>query len=240
MDAASYGERWAPIYDEVHAERDPADAVALLADLAGSGPALELGIGSGRVAIPLAARGVTVHGVDSSPAMVECMRAKPGGDAIEVTIGDLAELPVTEAYPLIYVPFNTLFALTSQEAQARCFQRVGEQLAPGGRFVVETFVPDLGRYSRGQNLSVREVADDAATIEASQHDPVAQRIRTQHTRLTATGVQLYPIELRYAWPSELDLMARLAGLALETRFGGWRREPFTAASTSAVSVYRRP
>lgn len=138
------------------------------------------------------------------------------------------------------MPFNTLFALTSQEAQTRCFERVGQQLAPGGRFVVETFVPDLGRYSRGQNLYVRELADDAVAIEASQHDPVAQRIRTQYTRLTATGVRLYPIELRYAWPSELDLMARLAGLALEARFGGWRREPFTVASTTAVSVYRRP
>jgi hypothetical protein len=171
--------------------------------------------------------------------MVERLRAKPGGDAIEVTIGDFAELPVTGAYPLIYVPFNTIFALPSQQAQVRCFQRVGEQLTAGGRFVVEAFIPDLGRFTRGQSLQVRDLSDDALVLEAAQHDPVAQRVRAQHARLTESGVQLYPMELRYAWPSELDLMARIAGLALEERWGGWRREPFTAASTIAVSVYRR-
>jgi SAM-dependent methyltransferase len=234
----TYGDRIAGVYDALMAHLpDPGDCVDRLAELAGPGPALELGIGTGRVALPLAARGVAVHGIDASPAMVERLRAKPGGEAIPVTFGDFADVPVEGRYRLVYVVFNTFFALLTQEDQVRCFAAVAGRLAPGGAFLLAGFVPDPTLYSGGQSVRTTEVGLDRARLDLARHDPVAQRVDFQHVVLTEGGLRLYPGSIRYAWPSELDLMARLAGLRLRERWGGWRREPFGADSGQHVSVY---
>ncbi len=241
FDATTYGERIAEVYDEQHAERfDVPATVDVLASLAGDGPALELAIGTGRVALPLAASGVRVEGIDISPAMVAKLRAKPGGEAIRVTMGDFADVGVEGEFRLIYLVFNTFFALLTQEAQVRCFARVAAHLAPDGVFVVEGFVPDTRLYGpRGTRVWPIEVGVDRVTIDVGRLDAVAQRVDATQVVLTEDGVKLYPIALRYAWPSELDLMARLAGLGLKHRWAGWHREPFGPESTMHISVYGR-
>jgi SAM-dependent methyltransferase len=237
-DAAVYGERFAGVYDNWHPGYDEA-AIAALAELAGGGRALELGIGTGRIALPLAARGVEVHGIDVSPSMVGKLRAKPGGEAIPVMIGDMADISVHGAFSLIYVAFNTFFGLITQEAQVRCFRSVAEHLAEGGVFLIEAFVPDPARFVRGQNTETLRVGLDEVVLTATRHDPAQQRVMSQHVVITESGTRLYPVEIRYAWPAELDLMAQLAGLRLRERWGGWRREPFTGASRQHVSLYER-
>jgi SAM-dependent methyltransferase len=238
-DPAFYGKRWADVYDEHHAWLDPAAAVEFLAGLAGDGRVLELAIGTGRVALPLAGRGITVEGVDASEAMVARLRAKPGGDAIPVVIGDMAQVPVTGAFRLVYLVFNTLFGLLSQARQADCFRNVARVLGPGGVFVIECFVPDLARFDRGQRIRAREVTEDSATIEVSRHDAVLQRVNTQIVTLDGQGMSLRPVALRYAWPTELDLMAEAAGLRLAERYGDWDRRPFDSLSSNHISVYQR-
>ncbi len=239
-DAATYGDRIADAYDELFAGVFDVEAmVDLLADLAGGGPALELGIGTGRVALPLRARGVEVHGIDASAAMVAKLRAKPDGEDVPVTIGNFVDLPVAGRYALVYIPFNTFFALPTQEEQVRCFAAVADHLIDGGRFLIDAFVPDPGRYRRGQNLEVQRIDADSLHLLAAEHDPVGQRLVSHRILMTSAGVRLFPVNLRYAWPAELDLMARLAGLRLEHRWGGWRRQPFAAESTTHLSVYRR-
>ena len=234
----TYGDRIAGVYDTMMTVLpDPADCADRLAELAGPGPALELGVGTGRVALPLAARGVEVHGIDASAAMVEGLRAKPGGDAVTVTLGDFAGVPVEGSYPLVYVVFNTFFSLLTQDQQVGCFAAVAGRLAPGGAFVLTGFVPDPTLYSGGQSVRTTELGLDLVRLDAARHDPVAQRVDFQHVVLSGDGIRLYPGAVRYAWPSELDLMARLAGLRLRERWGGWRREPFGAASGGHVSVY---
>jgi SAM-dependent methyltransferase len=240
-DAATYGDRIADVYDQrVAARGDTEDAVAFLAEHAGGGPVLELGVGTGRLALPLAARGLEVHGIDASERMVARLRGKPGGARLPVTIDDFTEVPVAGRFRLVFVAFNTFFALSGQEAQVRCMAAVADRLQPGGAFVLEAFVPDLTRFDHGQQVSVTELGLDRVRLDLARHDPVTQRVDTQHVELALGGGRWDPVRLRYAWPAELDLMARLAGLALEDRWGGWRREPFTAASTQHVSVYRRP
>jgi SAM-dependent methyltransferase len=235
----SFGRDSAEIYDDVP-RGDEEAAVAFLERLAGDGPALELAIGTGRIALPLAARGVRVDGIDLSPDMVARLREKPGGEAIAVTMGDFAEVPVEGSYLLIYVVFNTLFNLLSQERQVRCFCNVAAHLAAGGAFVVEAFVPTfLTRLRDDQYVDAEAVEVDSVWLDVGRHDPVAQRLDETHVHLTRDGVRLYPIVTRYAWPSELDLMARIAGLGLKERWGGWGREPFTSTSTLHVSVYGR-
>jgi SAM-dependent methyltransferase len=237
---ATYGDRIADTYDELYAETLDTDrAVEALAELAGGGPVLELAIGTGRLALPLAERGLEVHGIDVSERMVARLRAKPGGDAIPVTMGDFAEVPVEREFALIFVAFNTLFGLLTQEDQVRCFVNVAKHLAEGGVFVVEAFVPDLARFDRGQRTQVTQVDANRVMFDASRHDPVEQRIDSQHVVISEDGTRLYPVSIRYAFPSELDLMARLAGLELRERWGGWTREPFTAESGRHVSVYAR-
>ena len=234
----TYGDRIAGVYDAMMTVLpDPADCADRLAELAGPGPALELGVGTGRVALPLAARGVEVHGIDASAAMVERLRAKPGGDAVTVTLGDFAGVPVEGSYPLVYVVFNTFFSLLTQDQQVGCFAAVADRLAPGGAFVLTAFVPDLTMFSGGQSVRATHLGLEQVRLDAARHDPVTQRVDFQHVLVTGDGVRLYPGAVRYAWPSELDLMARLAGLRLRERWGGWRREPFDAASGLHVSVY---
>ncbi len=235
----SFGEDVAERYDDVQ-RGDELAAVALLEQLAGGGAALELAIGTGRIALPLAARGIHVHGVDISPAMVARLRRKPGGDQIPVTMGDFADVPVPGSFRLIYVVFNTLFNLLTQEAQVRCFENVAAHLTDDGSFVVEAFVPAfLTRLRDDQYVDAEAISVDEVRLDVGRHDPVTQRLYESHVSLTAHGVRLNPIVTRYAWPSELDLMARLAGLRLRGRWAGWHREPFTAASRAHVSVYGR-
>jgi SAM-dependent methyltransferase len=238
--SATYGDAIADVYDQgLDLPSDTEEAVAFLAAKARGGRVLELGIGTGRIALPLAARGLEVHGIDASERMVERLRAKPGGADIPVTIADFAEVGVPGSFALVLVVFNTFFALLSQEDQVRCFAGVAARLAPGGAFVIEAFVPDPGRFDNGQRVETRRVGVDEVFLEASMHDPVQQRVRAQHVILDQRGARFYPVRLRYAWPAELDLMARLAGLALTERYSGWRGEPFTATSARHVSVYRR-
>jgi SAM-dependent methyltransferase len=232
----TYGERIAGIYDELYADYDPA-AIAALHRLAGGKRALELGIGTGRIALPLQQTGVEVHGIDASEAMVARLRLKPGGDALPVTMGDFAEVAVEGQYALIYVLFNTFYALLTQEDQLRCFCNVARHLAPQGVFVIEAFVPDLARYTRLQSTSVIYLDNDRLQLDASRLDPLAQHITSQHIMLTEQGVQLYPVKLRYVWPSEMDLMARLAGLQLRQRWGDWQGGVFSAQSGKHISIY---
>jgi SAM-dependent methyltransferase len=234
----TYGERVADVYDEWYKSIDTADEIALLTELARGGRALELGIGTGRIAIPLAARGVEVHGIDASPAMVEQLRAKPGGNAIPVTIGDMADVPVDGEFALVFVVFNTFFQLYSQEAQVRCFANVAEHLRPGGRFLIHAFVADPSRVESGQDVSVKEASLDRVRLDATIYDAAEQRIDTTQVRITEAGIRLVHAKLRFANPPELDLMARLAGLTLEDRWAGFDRRPFTGASAVQVSVYR--
>lgn len=236
----AYGDAWADIYDQVHHDTigTPGPAqLDLLASLAHGGRALELGIGTGRVAIPLTERGVTVEGVDASAAMVARLRAKPGGRDLPVGIADMAEVVPPGPFRLAYIVFNTIFGLLSQDRQVACFATVARALEPGGTFLLECFVPDLRRYERGQAVGATPVETGKVCISASIHDSVDQRVHTSQVMVGPGGVSIRPIEIRYAWPSELDLMATLAGLRLRGRWGGWSHEPFTASSTKHITVY---
>ena len=235
----SFGEDVAQMYRDIQ-RGDERAAVAFLASLAGPGPALELAIGTGRIALPLAARGIRVDGVDLSPAMVAQLRAKPGGDQLAVTIGDFAEVPVPGTYRLIFVVWNTLFNLLTQDDQVRCFANVAAHLTTDGAFVVEAFVPAfLYRLRHQQYVEAEAIEVDEVRLDVLRHDAATQRLEESHVSLSRAGVRLNPVVQRYAWPSELDLMARLAGLRLQGRWGGWDREPFTSSSSVHVSVYGR-
>jgi SAM-dependent methyltransferase len=237
--ALCFGPDVAARYDD-HLRGDEAAAAAFLSALAGGQRALELAIGTGRIALPLAARGVPVHGVDLSPPMVARLRRKPGGDRLPVTIGDFADVPVPGRFRLVYVVYNTLFNLLTQDEQVRCFENVAAHLTDDGAFVVEAFVPAyLHRLRDDQYVDAEAVGVDQVRLDVARHDPVTQRLHENHVTLTAGGIRLNPIVTRYAWPSELDLMARIAGLRLRDRWAGWEREPFTAASRAHVSVYGR-
>lgn len=239
-DPTEYGLRIAADYDAIYGDALDTDAaVERLAELVGEGGVLELGIGTGRLAIPLAELGLRVHGVDASEAMLARLAAKAGGAAIPVTVGDFTDVSVEGSFTLVVLAFNTIFALPTQDAQVRCFENAARHLSSGGRFVVEAWVPDVGRFSRGGGLWPRAVGTDRVVLEAATHDPVEQRMWTTQVHFMHEGVRLYPANHRYAWPAELDLMARVAGLHLENRWGDWRRSPFTSESTTHVSVYRR-
>jgi SAM-dependent methyltransferase len=183
---------------------------------------------------------VRVDGIDISPAMVARLRAKPGGDRISVTIGDFADVDVPGTYRLAFVVFNTLFNLLTQDDQVRCFENVAAHLTEDGAFVVEAFVPAfLFRLRNHQYVDAEAVGVDGVRLDVGRHDAVAQRLDESHLSLSAAGVSVNPIVTRYAWPSELDLMARIAGLRLKGRWAGWNREPFTSTSDAHVSVYGR-
>jgi hypothetical protein len=232
--AARYDESLAPMFDP--AVVDP--AVELLAELAGDGGALELGIGTGRLALPLSDRGVRVAGIDSSPAMVERLRAKPGSDRIKVEIGDFSSTRVDGEFALVYLVFNTIFNLVTQDAQVACFENAAAQLASGGRFVIETMIPELQSLPLGQTIVPFRA--DAGGLGFDVYDVVTQRFSSQHYTIENGGITSSPYEFRYTWPAELDLMARIAGMEREHRWANWRREPFTNVSRSHVSVWRKP
>jgi SAM-dependent methyltransferase len=238
-DNATYGDRLAEVYDEFTqiSPKQTQTAVETLATLASGGRVLELGIGTGRVAVPLAGLGLSVHGIDASTKMLDELRRKPGGESITVTVGDFSEVAVDGRFHLVYVVFNTFFVLLSQEAQLRCFANVAAHLEPGGVFAIEAFVPDLSRYLRNQNVSVGKIGIDEVRLDVTVHDPLHQRVECQHVVVANGSTRIYPIQIRYAWPSELDLMARLAGLRLKERWGNWQRSPFSSSDTTHISLY---
>ena len=236
----TFGELNAEEYDLLHNPGTTDAAVDLLAEFALQGRTLELAIGTGRVALPLAARGCRIEGIEASPLMVEKLREKPGGHAIPVTIGDMSEVRAEGTFDFIFLIFNTLFNLTSQDAQVKCFHNAAAMLAPGGAFLVEAFVPDLTQFHDHRSVKPRHVGFSSLALEAAVHDPTTQRIDYQVLRVTAEGTRLTPLPMRYAWPQETDLMAQLAGLELENRWGGWDKSAFTADSRMHISVYRKP
>lgn len=241
FDASAYGASGiADEYDELCAgELDTEGAVECLFQLAGTGPVLELGVGTGRLALPLVERGLEVHGIDGSPAMVGKLRAKPGGDRIPVAVGDFAHTHAGGGFSLVVLAFNTIFALPNQEAQVDCFANAARHLGEGGRFVVEAWVPDLGAFRHDRLVRPRIRRPDMVSIETADVDTVEQMMRTTQAVFSEGSVRLYPAEHRYAWPAELDLMARIAGLDREARWADWRRSRFTSGSPTHVSVYRR-
>ena len=239
-----FGERVAARYDEsTGAEFDAAvieATVDFLASLAGDGAALELGIGTGRIALPLARHGVPVHGIDLSQAMVERLRAKPGGAEIPVAIGDFASTRVDGTFSLAYLVFNTIMNLTTQDAQVACFENVAAHLEPGGCFVIEVGVPDLRRLAPGKT-TVMFSFHGPQRFGFDEYEVVEQGLVSHHYAPAGDGsVRVSSIPFRYVWPSELDLMARLAGMTLRERWSSWRREPFTAESRKHVSVWEKP
>ena len=235
----SFGEEVARTCRDVQRGNE-VSAVAVLEQLAGSGPALELAIGTGRIALPLAARGLRVDGIDISPAMVDQLRAQPGGDQLSVTIGDFADVPVTGAYSLIFVVWNTFFNLLSQEEQVRCFENVAAHLTDEGSFVIEAYVPTfLYQLRNHQYVDAEAIEVDEVRLDLLRHDAATQMLEESHVTLSPAGIRLNPVVQRYAWPCELDLMARIAGLRLKERWGGWERERFHSSSRAHVSVYGR-
>ena len=236
----SFDEPNAARYDDLAQRGDEEAAVAFLHGMAGSGRALELGIGTGRLALPLAARGVVVDGIDLSEPMVARLRAKPGGDRLDVTIGDFADVGVSGRYRLVYVAFNSFFNLLSQDEQVRCFENVAAHLTDDGAFVIEAFVPTfLVRLEHDQYVHAEGIKVDGVRLDVLRHDGATQMIEENHVSLSAAGLHFNPVVQRYAWPAELDLMARIAGLRLGERWSGWSREPFTLTSDVHVSVYVR-
>jgi hypothetical protein len=238
-DEGYFGERVAARYDQQSGGMfDPAvvgPAVELLAELAGDGAALEFAIGTGRIALPLAERGVPVKGIDNSEAMLARLRAKPGAERIDAQAGDMASTRVEGMFSLVYLVFNTIFNLVTQDGQVACFENAAAHLSSGGRFVIEARVPELQRLPPGQTVLPWRADPDGMSYYV--YDTVTQRLSGQHYHFVEGRVQPSPTEMRYAWPAELDLMARLAGLRLEHRWAGWGREPFRALSPAHVSVY---
>ena len=238
-DKGYFGAEVASTYDEHSGAMFDPDVVGpaadTLAELAGDGAALEFAVGTGRIALPLAERGVRVAGIDNSDAMLARLREKPGAERIEAIAGDMAATRVDGQFSLVYLVFNTIFNLVAQEAQVACFENAARHLRNGGRFVIEARVPELQRLPLGQTMLPWRADPDAMSFYV--YDVVTQRLSGRHYYFTDGQVQPSPIEMRYAWPAELDLMARLAGMRLEDRWGGWSREPFTALSPSHVSVY---
>jgi SAM-dependent methyltransferase len=231
--ASSYEAKWPELFQP--AAIDP--VVDFLAGLAGAGAALELGIGTGRIALPLARRGVRVHGIDLSPDMVAELRARPGAEAVGVTVGDFATTRVGGSFRLAYLVRNTIMNLTSQDDQVACFQNVAAHLEVGGHFVIEVRVPALRRLPPGE--TVRAFTVTPAHLGFEEYDVATQIAFSHHWWVTEGEVETLSAPFRYVWPSELDLMARIAGMRLRERWSGWRREPFTSDSGQHVSVWEK-
>jgi len=241
-DDGYFDEAVAARYDESSADMfDPAvvdPAVDLLVQLAGEGRALELGIGTGRIAVPLAQRGVPVHGIEMSKAMVARLRAKPGADEIGVTIGDFATTTVEGTFAVAYLVFNTIGNLTTQAAQVACFRNVAAHLEPGGCFLIEVGIPELRRLPPGETLRAFYVSETRWGLD--EYDVAAQGLTSHHFEIVDGNLRRLSVPFRYVWPSELDLMAQLAGMRLRERWSGWQREPYTSESTKHFSVWEKP
>lgn len=237
---STFGELNAEDYDALHNPGSTDETVRFISDLNLSGAdILELAIGTGRIALPLTAHGYKVSGIEGSPEMVAKLREKPGGEDIPVVIGDMADAAIDGTFDHAFLVFNTLFNLQSQKEQARCFANTAKRLNPGGSFLIEAFVPDMSGFHDNTRVSARNFSRNSVWLDAVQHDPVRQLLEFQRIRITESGTKLVPLRLRYAWPAEIDLMAQLAGLKLEGRWGGWTREPFSSRSRSHISLYRK-
>ena len=241
-DDGYFDDRVAARYDESAAEMfDPAvvePVVDFLAELAGAGRALELGVGTGRIALPLARRGVPVRGIELSKAMVERLRAKPGGRDIAVTVGDFATTTVDGRFAVAYLVFNTISNLTTQAAQVACFRNVAAHLEPGGCFVVEVGIPELQRLPPGETVRAFHVSETSCGFD--EYDVAAQGLTSHHFEIVDGQAERVSVPFRYTWPAELDLMAELAGMSLRERWSGWKHEPFTSDSRKHVSVWETP
>ncbi|TDB85809.1 class I SAM-dependent methyltransferase [Actinomadura sp. KC216] len=250
---ADYGDRLADVYDDwvvrLQDEGDAELAAKFLGELARRGrgegePLLELGIGSGRVALPLAANGLQVTGIEASQKMIDLLKARPGGDRITVVAGDMADVDVPGTYEVVFVVFNTFLLLPSQEEQLRCFTNVAKRLRPGGAFVVQAFIPNPGLYdfgaTTGERMEVARRDEGVLYLGMRQHDKVAQLMWPRYTLESGDGERTYDVKYRYVWPSEFDLMALNAGLVIESRSADWSGAEFTAESESHVTVYRKP
>jgi len=241
-DDGYFDERVAARYDESAAEMfdsaivDP--VVDFLVEIAGNGRALELGIGTGRIALPLAQRGVPVHGIELSKAMAATLRAKPGGEDIGVTIGDFSRASVDGTFSVAYLVFNTIMNLTTQAAQVACFRNVAAHLDAGGCFVIEVGVPELQRLPPGETIRAFHVSETRWGLD--EYDVARQGLTSHHFEIVDGRLERFSVPFRYAWPAELDLMAELAGMRLRERWSGWRREPFTSDSRKHVSVWEKP
>lgn len=237
-----FDERVAARYDESAAEMfDPAvisPTVDFLAVLAGQGRALELGIGTGRIAIPLAQRSVRVHGIDMSEAMVARLRAKPGSEGIDVTVGDFATTVVGESFSVAYLVFNTIMNLTTQQAQVACFRNVAAQLEPGGCFVIEVALPELQRLPPGESVRPFKISENRLGFD--EYNIEEQGLISHHFEMVEDRWERLSMPFRYVWPAELDLMAQLAGMRRRERWSGWNREPFTSDSHRLLAVWELP
>jgi SAM-dependent methyltransferase len=221
--------------DQLRGDEDA--AASLLAELAGSGPALELAIGTGRIALPLGARGIRVDGIELSQPMVDQLRQKPGGADLDVRIGDMSTVSMDRTYPLVYLVFNTIFNVQTQDGQIECFRNAARHLDEDGVFLIEAAVPDA--WLPSDRYAVPEkVTGDGVTLDVCMYDPITQILHENHVTITESGIHMAPIACRLAWPSELDLMARIAGLELAERWGGWEKQPYTGRGMH-VSVYRK-
>jgi SAM-dependent methyltransferase len=238
--SASDYDHVAPYYDDLtSALPDTAQTVDFLAEHAGAGRVLELGVGTGRVACPLSLRGFDVTGLDNSAGMLTRLRSRSDGAKVHVVLGSFTEMPVEGRFDLIYSVFNSLFCALTQDEQLRAIQLAAEHLAEDGTLVIETDLPDLARSdSAGRTLNTGGVERNRVFIEAAMHDAATQRIRTQTIIVSEQGIQMFPVMLRYFWPSELDLMAKLAGLRLVRRYSGWDKSPFTRDSSRQISVFQ--
>ncbi|MBA2367124.1 MAG: class I SAM-dependent methyltransferase [Actinobacteria bacterium] len=243
-DDGYFDEHVAARYDEsgeIAEMFDPAvvdPVIDFLVEIAGSGRALELGIGTGRIALPLRRRGVPVHGIELSKAMAARLRSKPGSEEIGVTIGDFATTTVDGTFSVAYLVFNTILNLTTQAAQIQCFRNVAAHLEPGGCFVIEVGVPELQRLPPGETIRAFHVSETSWGLD--EYDVAMQGLTSHHFEIVDGRVAQNSVPFRYAWPSELDLMAQLAGMKLRERWSGWKREPFTSDSRKHVSVWEKP
>lgn len=233
---ASYNADVAARYDD-QLRGDEDAAASLLAELAGNGPALEFAIGTGRIALPLGARGVRVDGIELSRPMVDQLRQKPGGDDLDIRVGDMSTESMGRTYSLVYLVFNTIFNIQTQDGQIECFRNAARHLEDDGVFLIEAAVPDA--WLPGERYAVPEkITGESVTLDVCMYDPITQILHENHVTISESGIRTAPIDCRLAWPSELDLMARIAGLELAERWGGWQKQPYTGRDMH-VSVYRK-
>ena len=234
----TYGNEVASVYDDWYSEVD-SHAIDRLAELTGDGKALELGVGTGRIALLLAAREVNVSGIDVSQSMLDQLKEKTGAEKVGLHCGSFLDLDVPGQFDVIYVVFNTIYMLTSQADQVRCFKSVASHLTNNGVFLLEAFVPDLNRFQGNQANWVQKITEEVVQLDVGLHDAVQQTVTSQKVVLRNGDVRLYPLKIRYAWPSELDLMAQVAGLRLCERWNDWQKTPFDSTSGKHISIYER-
>lgn len=240
-DPSAYGRAVAEEYDSLYRTvPGTAETVSALADMSAGGPILEMGIGTGRLALPLAERGIEVAGIEGSEEMVEQLRVKPGGEEIHVVVGDFAEARVTGEFAVVVLALHTIFGLPSADRQIRCFENAARHLRPGGVFVIEARVLDPADFRGGQALEPRFADAEQVELQVQRFDAVTQRVEVTNVHLSNAGVKLNSYVNQYTTPREFDLMARIAGLRLRERWEDWLHEPFTAHSRRHVSVYERP